>query len=84
MIKQQRKEFPNDMVTLIQPDQKPDPNNKDTRHKVVTVDELAAIVNRLKTDGKKVVQAHGTFDLLHLGHVKHLEAARAFGRQARQ
>lgn len=67
------------MVTLIQPDQKPDPNNKDTRHKVVTVDELAAIVNRLKTDGKKVVQAHGTFDLLHLGHVKHLEAARAFG-----
>ena len=29
--------------------------------------------------GKTVVQAHGTFDLLHLGHVRHLEAARRLG-----
>ncbi len=29
--------------------------------------------------GKIVVQAHGTFDLLHLGHVRHLEAARKLG-----
>ena len=29
--------------------------------------------------GKVVVQAHGTFDLLHLGHVRHLEAARKLG-----
>ncbi len=29
--------------------------------------------------GKTVVQAHGTFDLLHLGHVRHLEAARKLG-----
>ncbi len=26
-----------------------------------------------------MVQAHGTFDLLHLGHVRHLEAARKLG-----
>ena len=25
------------------------------------------------------MQAHGTFDLLHLGHVRHLEAARKLG-----
>ena len=29
--------------------------------------------------GQSVVQAHGTFDLLHLGHVRHLEAARKLG-----
>ena len=33
----------------------------------------------LAQGGKSVVQAHGTFDLLHLGHVRHLEAARRLG-----
>lgn len=27
----------------------------------------------------RVVLAHGVFDLLHLGHIRHLEAAKAFG-----
>ena len=34
---------------------------------------------QLRRAGRKVVQAHGTFDLLHVGHVRHLEAAREFG-----
>src|SRR5262245_63288502 len=29
--------------------------------------------------GQVVVQAHGTFDLLHIGHVRHLQAARELG-----
>jgi len=49
------------------------------RDKVRTVDEIAAIVQQLARAGKTVVQAHGTFDLLHLGHVRHLEAARKHG-----
>jgi len=49
------------------------------RDKIRTVDELAIISERLRRSGKTVVQAHGTFDLLHLGHVRHLEAARAVG-----
>ena len=49
------------------------------RDKVRTVDEIAAVVQQLARAGKTVVQAHGTFDLLHLGHVRHLEAARQFG-----
>lgn len=52
---------------------------QDTQRKIVSVDELAAIVHRLKQEGKRVVQSHGAFDLLHLGHVKHLEAARKYG-----
>jgi rfaE bifunctional protein nucleotidyltransferase chain/domain len=46
---------------------------------VRTLDELAEITARLKRSGKTVVHAHGTFDLLHVGHVRHLEAARKLG-----
>jgi rfaE bifunctional protein nucleotidyltransferase chain/domain len=47
--------------------------------KIVTLAELAVIVERLRRAGKSVVHAHGTFDLLHLGHVRHFQAARAMG-----
>src|SRR6266478_1445448 len=50
-----------------------------TESKILTVDELATRANRFRASGLVVVQAHGTFDLLHLGHVRHLEAARALG-----
>lgn len=55
------------------------PEVKSPRSKIVSIDELAAIVQRLKKSGRKVVQSHGTFDLLHLGHVKHLESAKSKG-----
>ena len=51
----------------------------DPRDKVRTVEELGTIAQRLRQSGKVIVHAHGTFDLLHLGHVRHLEAARALG-----
>ena len=47
--------------------------------KVKDLDELAAIVQTLKAAGKKVVQTHGVFDLLHVGHIRHLEEARTMG-----
>src|SRR3954451_20873566 len=49
------------------------------RDKVRTLDEVAQIAEQLRHFGKTVVQAHGTFDLMHLGHVRHLEAARRLG-----
>jgi rfaE bifunctional protein nucleotidyltransferase chain/domain len=49
------------------------------RDKVRTLDEVAAACEQSKRAGQTVVQAHGTFDLLHLGHVRHLEAARKLG-----
>jgi rfaE bifunctional protein nucleotidyltransferase chain/domain len=49
------------------------------RDKVLTISEVAAATQRLRQGRKVVVQAHGTFDLLHLGHVRHLEAAKAQG-----
>ena len=50
-----------------------------TAAKMLTVAELAEQARKLRAEGLVVVQAHGTFDLLHLGHVRHLEAARALG-----
>src|ERR1700731_4872002 len=49
------------------------------RDKVRTLAEVAAACEQARRAGQTVVQAHGTFDLLHLGHVRHLEAARALG-----
>jgi rfaE bifunctional protein nucleotidyltransferase chain/domain len=49
------------------------------REKIRTVEELASILEQLRHSGKKIVQAHGTFDLLHIGHVRHLETASELG-----
>lgn len=40
---------------------------------------MAPIVARLREDGKSVVHAHGVFDVLHIGHVRHLEEAARLG-----
>ena len=45
------------------------------RDKIKTVEELAKMADRARELGRTVVLAHGVFDLVHLGHVRHLEAA---------
>jgi rfaE bifunctional protein nucleotidyltransferase chain/domain len=49
------------------------------RDKIRTLGEVAAAAEQSRRGGQTVVQAHGAFDLLHLGHVRHLEAARKLG-----
>jgi rfaE bifunctional protein kinase chain/domain/rfaE bifunctional protein nucleotidyltransferase chain/domain len=49
------------------------------KKKLQELDDLAKIVASLRTDGKRVVQCHGVFDLLHVGHVRHFQKAREFG-----
>jgi rfaE bifunctional protein nucleotidyltransferase chain/domain len=49
------------------------------RDKFRTLSEVAVACEQSRAAGQTVVQAHGTFDLLHLGHVRHLEAARKLG-----
>lgn len=49
------------------------------RQKVVDLAQLASFVGSCRLRGKKIVLAHGTFDLLHMGHVRHLEQARQAG-----
>jgi rfaE bifunctional protein nucleotidyltransferase chain/domain len=47
--------------------------------KVVSVEELAQITKAMRAAGKRLVVTNGCFDLLHLGHVRYLQAARALG-----
>ncbi|MFA5392124.1 MAG: PfkB family carbohydrate kinase [Candidatus Paceibacterota bacterium] len=47
--------------------------------KIKTPDELAKIVVKFKKEGKKVVQCHGVFELVHPGHLSHFEAAKKQG-----
>jgi rfaE bifunctional protein nucleotidyltransferase chain/domain len=49
------------------------------RAKIRTLDDVAKVAENARASGKRVVQCHGTFDLLHLGHVRHLSAARRLG-----
>jgi rfaE bifunctional protein nucleotidyltransferase chain/domain len=51
----------------------------DIRNKVVSLDRLGELARNAKAAGKRVVYAHGVFDLLHIGHVRHLETARQQG-----
>ncbi len=46
--------------------------------KVKSLDDLAGILAE-RPAGHKVVHCHGTFDLLHLGHIRHFEEARKHG-----
>ena len=47
--------------------------------KIMSLEDVARELGRLKRAGRKVVQCHGCFDLLHIGHIKHLQAARRMG-----
>jgi rfaE bifunctional protein nucleotidyltransferase chain/domain len=47
--------------------------------KVVQIEELARRAKQLRDGGKTIVATNGCFDLLHLGHVRYLQAARARG-----
>ncbi len=50
-----------------------------TSDKIKTINELSKITRALKDEGKTIVQCHGVFDLLHPGHIRHLESAREEG-----
>jgi rfaE bifunctional protein nucleotidyltransferase chain/domain len=43
------------------------------------LDALAERLDALKADGKRIVMTNGTFDLLHVGHLRSLEDARSRG-----
>ena len=47
--------------------------------KIVELQELFHLCEKLRMDGKKIVATNGCFDLLHIGHVRYLQAARALG-----
>lgn len=54
-------------------------NTGGVRRKIRSIPELATIAEESRKAGRTVVLCHGVFDLLHMGHVRHLEIARREG-----
>lgn len=49
------------------------------REKHFSRKELSEIVKKAREDGKKVVFTNGCFDILHVGHIRLLQASRGLG-----
>ena len=49
------------------------------REKIVERKDLPQIAADLRAGHKKIVLANGCFDILHVGHIRYLEGARAEG-----
>ncbi len=47
--------------------------------KIIPFSEAPAFFEELRRQGRRIVQCHGTFDLIHPGHIVHLEEAKALG-----
>src|SRR5262250_3039818 len=47
--------------------------------KIVPRNELQAVAEELRTRSKTIVFANGCFDILHIGHIRYLQGARAEG-----
>jgi D-glycero-beta-D-manno-heptose 1-phosphate adenylyltransferase len=47
--------------------------------KILNLEELASESAQLRSAGKRVVATNGCFDILHVGHVRYLAAARRLG-----
>ncbi len=47
--------------------------------KILSPEEARATRERLRAEGQRLVFTNGCFDILHVGHVRYLEAARALG-----
>jgi rfaE bifunctional protein nucleotidyltransferase chain/domain len=53
--------------------------SKSAHPKILDLERLAQVIAAFRAQGKKVVQCHGVFDLMHIGHIRHFEQARKLG-----
>jgi D-glycero-beta-D-manno-heptose 1-phosphate adenylyltransferase len=51
----------------------------DTREKILSREGMREVIEEHRRAKRKIVFANGIFDLLHVGHVRYLQAARAEG-----
>jgi rfaE bifunctional protein nucleotidyltransferase chain/domain len=55
------------------------PAQQGARNRVLALPELVRMRRAWRQQGLRLVLTNGTFDLLHVGHVRYLEAARQLG-----
>jgi rfaE bifunctional protein nucleotidyltransferase chain/domain len=51
----------------------------DPASKIKSLAEIAEVATELRAKGRSITLCHGVFDLLHVGHLRHLRVARDFG-----
>jgi D-glycero-beta-D-manno-heptose 1-phosphate adenylyltransferase len=49
------------------------------KSKIIPLEQLQRRIAEIRAAGKKLVATNGCFDILHVGHVRYLQAARALG-----
>jgi rfaE bifunctional protein nucleotidyltransferase chain/domain len=49
------------------------------KKKIITAEQARGLGKEMRANGRKLVFTNGCFDLLHVGHVRYLQAARALG-----
>jgi len=48
-------------------------------NKIYNIENLSKIISKFQRKSKTIVLCHGVFDLLHVGHIKHLKMAKEYG-----
>jgi len=48
-------------------------------NKLYTLDQLIPLIQAEKEKGKTIVLTNGCFDLIHIGHIRYLQAAKKNG-----
>ena len=53
--------------------------NKKMNSKIIKSSDLKKKVHELRKQNKKIVQCHGVFDVVHIGHINHFKKAKDYG-----
>ncbi|OGI74675.1 hypothetical protein A2740_02445 [Candidatus Nomurabacteria bacterium RIFCSPHIGHO2_01_FULL_43_16] len=54
-------------------------NRKRYKKSVASIKNIVKIVEKSKKEGLKIITTNGSFDILHIGHIRNLEFAKSLG-----
>ena len=46
--------------------------------KIITDNQIAQVVKKIKRNKKRISLCHGVFDIFHFGHLKHFQIAKSY------
>ena len=54
-------------------------SSSNVKNKIIALARLSSESQRLQSEGKRIIATNGCFDILHVGHVRYLAAAKGLG-----
>ena len=54
-------------------------DDSDMEGKILNLNDMRALIREYQASHKKVVLCYGMFNVLHIGHIRYLKQAEAFG-----